>query len=81
MGARRIRREQRQVDMAQSRLRNGFVKVKERARRERRLVEALKKGKLPYSPVVMSWLSARLEKPSRLITQAEVDALTNPAKA
>ena len=34
-----------------------------------------KQGKLPYSPPVMSWLSAELEKPSRLITQAEVDQL------
>jgi hypothetical protein len=75
MGARRIRREQRQVDMANSRLRNGFVKAKERIRRDKRLIEAVKKGKLPYTPVVMSWLSAKLDKPSRLITQAEVDAL------
>jgi hypothetical protein len=32
-------------------------------------------GKLPYTPVVMSWLSVQLDKPSRLITQAEVDKL------
>jgi hypothetical protein len=73
MGARRIRREQRRVDMAKSRLVNGVRKVKERTRRQDRLREIVKKGKLPYSPTVMSWLSAELGKPSRLITQAEVE--------
>lgn len=75
MGSRRIRRDQRQFDMKQSRLRNGKVKVKERARRDARMLEAVKKGKLPYIPTVMSWLSAKLDKPSRLIKQEEVDQL------
>lgn len=75
MGARRIRKDQRQVDMAASRLRNGVVKVKERARRDARMTLIIKKGKLPFTPVVMSWLSEKIDKPSRLITQAEVDAL------
>ena len=75
MGARRIRREQRRVDMAESRHRNGILKTKERARRETRLLAALKKSKLPYSPTVMSWLSVKLDKPGRLITQADVDRL------
>ena len=35
-----------------------------------------KEGKLPYSPVVMSWLSSQLGKRSKLITQAEVDRLS-----
>lgn len=72
MGARRIRREQRQVDMAESRHRNGILKTKERARRENRMKDALKKGKLPYTPTVLSWLSAHLGKPGRLITQEDV---------
>jgi len=72
MGARRIRREQRRVDMALSRHENGLLKTKERARRKLRMVELIKKGKLPYTPVVMSWLSGQLDKPSRLITDADV---------
>ena len=64
MGQRRIRRDQRQVDQAASRLRNGGVKVKERARRDARILDTVKKGKLPYLPHVMSWLSAKLDKPS-----------------
>jgi hypothetical protein len=39
------------------------------------LREALKKGKLPYTPTVLSWLSAELDKPGRLITQSDVDHL------
>ena len=72
MGARRIRREQRQVDMAASRHENGIRKAKERDRRLVRLKDALKKGKPPYSPTVLSWLSAQLDKPGRLITSEDV---------
>jgi hypothetical protein len=75
MGARRIRREQRRQDMAESRRTNGMVKMKERIRRHKRMLEMVKKGKLPYTPPVMSWLSATLNKPSRQIVQADVDQL------
>jgi len=75
MGARRIRREQRQVDMAQSRRVNGLLKMKERIRRDTRVLNIVKNGKLPYIPSVMSWLSSQLDKPSRLITQADIDTL------
>lgn len=75
MGARRIRREQRRVDMFESRRRNGVTKTKERARRETRMHAILKAGKLPYTPPVLSWLSAQLDKPSTHITQADVDQL------
>ncbi len=78
MGARRIRREQRRVDMAESRRRNGPRKVDERERRRLRMISIIKQGPLPYTPVVMSWLSQQLDKPSRLITQDEVNRLVNP---
>jgi hypothetical protein len=69
--------------MKESRHRNGILKAKERVRRDARMVETVKKGKLPYTPPVMSWLSAQLGKRSRLITQADVDRLlaekTSPA--
>jgi len=75
MGARRIRREQRQFDMRESRQRNGILKQKERVRRHSRMRELIQKqGQLPYSPPVMSYLSQELQKPSRLITQDEVNA-------
>ncbi len=75
MGARRIRREQRRIDMAESRIVNGMDKRKERVRRDLRMKGMVKKGKLPYTPPVMSWLSVQLKKPARQITQAEVDKL------
>jgi hypothetical protein len=61
--------------MAESRHRNGILKSKERARRDQRMINILKKGKLPYAPPVMSWLSTKLNKPARLITQQEVSTL------
>jgi hypothetical protein len=75
VGARRIRREQRREDMALSRQVNGLRKRKERVLRDKRMTELVKKGKLPFTPSIMSWLSMQLDKPSRLITQAEVDKL------
>jgi hypothetical protein len=72
MGARRIRREQRQVDMAASRHDNGKRKVKERARRDSRMRGLVSRGQLPYTPPVLSWLSAQLDKPGRLITAEDV---------
>jgi hypothetical protein len=59
--------------MALSRRVNGIRKMKERERRTTRMVEILKKGKLPYTPSVMSWLSQTLDKPSGRIVQADVD--------
>jgi len=81
MGARRIRREQRQIDMTQSRIVNGTEKKKERARRQRRMVELLTKGKLPYTPAVMSWVSSQLDKPTTRITREDVDRLVGALKA
>ena len=75
MGARRIRREQRRIDMAESRRTNGMLKMKERIRRHSRMLEMVKKGKLTFTPPVMSWLSAELNKPARQIVQADVDKL------
>ncbi len=81
MGARRIRREQRQFDMAQSRIKNGAEKKKERVRRQTRMVELIKKGRLPYTPSIMSWISAQLDKPTTRITQEDVDRLLGALKA
>jgi hypothetical protein len=75
MGQRRIRRNQRQVDMQVSRTKNGKAKKKEHKRRDARILGILKAGKLPYVPSVMSWLSARLDKKSTRITQADVEGL------
>lgn len=59
--------------MVFSRATNGPRKVKERERRDERMLGLVKAGKLPYTPAVLSWLSVKLDKPGRLITQADVD--------
>jgi hypothetical protein len=81
MGARRIRRQQRQTDMAKSRQVNGMLKTKERVRRDARMLGYVQKGKLPYLPGVMSWLSTKLNKPSKQITDADVNQLVKASKA
>jgi hypothetical protein len=63
--------------MANSKYRNGIRKTKERERRDKRMVDMVKAGKLPYAPVVMSWLSKKLGKRSSLLTQADVDRLVS----
>lgn len=75
MGARRIRREQRQFDQAESRIVNGHKKQAERVRRDARMVELIKKSQLPYTPRILSWLSVQLDKPATRITQEEVNKL------
>lgn len=75
MGARRIRREQRQVDMKESRHRNGILKAKERIRRDKRMTELVRKGKPPYTPSILSWLSVQLDKPAAKITPEDVKKL------
>jgi hypothetical protein len=74
MGARRIRRLQRQEDMVFSRSRNGRRKIEERVRRDQRMLGLVKAGKVPFPPAVLSWLSVKLDKPGRLISQTDVDA-------
>ena len=56
---------------------NGQLKRKERARRDLLLKELLEKGKLPYTPTIMSWLSVKLDKPSRLIQPEDVQNYLN----
>jgi hypothetical protein len=75
MGARRIRREQRRFDMWQSRRENGMKKDKERIRRDQRMKEIIQTGKFPYTPAVMSWLSAKLDRPATRIQPADVEKL------
>jgi len=58
--------------MAESRRRNGTLKIKERARRAPHMTEALQKGNLPYNRLVLSWLSTKLDKPARQITPEDV---------
>src|SRR5436190_2235103 len=79
MGQRRIRREQRQADSAESRLRNGKRKAKERERRDKRMMKIVRRAQLqseiPSHPAVLSWVSAQLGMPSRSIKLTDLQGL------
>lgn len=75
MGARRIRREQRRFDQNLSRRVNGMKKDDERERRTLRMKELIGKAKFPYTPVIRSWLSQELDKPTSRITEDDVKKL------
>jgi hypothetical protein len=65
-------------DQKETREVNRLVKVKERARREARMLEKLRSGSLPYTPAVMSWMSRKLDKRSSSITPEDVQRLLSP---
>ena len=62
-------------DAAEQKAINRGVKAKERMRRDARMIEKLKARSLPYTPMVMSWLSRKLNKPSTKITPQDVQSL------
>jgi len=64
-------------DHAVTKVVNRVYKDKERARRDARMRAMVEAGKLPYAPAVMSWLSRKLDKPSRKITEADVKTVLN----
>jgi len=55
-----------------TRAENSVVKRKERASRDKRMAELIRKGTFPYIPAVMSWLSVKLGKPSTQIKPEDV---------
>jgi hypothetical protein len=72
LNSRKRRKEMRQRDMRASRIENGLRKRKERTRRDANMSALIKKAKFPFTPAILSWLSARLNKPGRLITPEDV---------
>ncbi len=80
MGIRRTRKDLILADQRQSRKDNGMRKEKERNRRSIRLLGMIKGTKPPYTPTVLSWLSDAIGKPSKQITQADIDKLVSGKK-
>ncbi|MFH1110864.1 MAG: hypothetical protein V1790_16950 [Planctomycetota bacterium] len=64
-----------QVDAIETKARNRVFKDRERARRDVRMAEAVRAGRLPYPPAVMSWLSRKLDKASTKITSEDIKTL------
>ncbi|HNQ22723.1 MAG TPA: hypothetical protein PKK06_06480 [Phycisphaerae bacterium] len=61
-------RSRRSSDAQATRLVNRGRKLKERARRDARLVRLLQTAPFPYTSTVMAWLSHKLGKPVSRIT-------------
>jgi hypothetical protein len=66
----------RRAEASQTRKVNKARKVPERARRDARMMARVKSGSLPYTPEVMSWLSAKLGKKASGITADDIAKLT-----
>lgn len=69
------RRHMERQDAIETKAVNVGFKSKERQRRDVRMMAAVKAGKLPYAPAVMSWLSRKLDMPSTRIKAEDVKAL------
>jgi len=54
---------------------NRVFKDRERARRDVRMLALVRSGTFPYAPVVMSWLSRQLDKPSQKISPKDIKSL------
>ena len=74
MGLRRIGSTQRTTQRTDPRPQPP-PQVRERAARDARMLTVISGAPLPYTPWVMSWLSTKLDKPSKAITQADVEGI------
>ncbi len=75
------RMDRARVNGRKSRQENGHLKRKERANRDKRMVELVTKGKFPYTPSVLSYLSVKLDMPAVRITEADAKKAVAPAPA
>jgi len=75
MGQRRDYLDGRQIKAIAVRQANSVLKARERLRRDKKMLEIVKQGKMPYTPGVMSWLSAKLGKKASSITQKDIKKL------
>jgi len=69
------RRRRDRIDAVETKSRNRGSKERESARRDVRMLAAVRQGSQPYSPAVMSWLSRKLDKPARKITSEDLKTL------
>jgi len=75
MGQRRDYLDGRQIKAIAVRQANSVLKARERLRRDKKMLEIIKQGKMPYTPGVMSWLSDKLGKKASSITQKDIKQL------
>ncbi len=79
MGHRSDRFRIRNEDAAETKIVNRGFKVKERVRRDTRMISSVKSGSLPFTPEIMSWLSVKLDKKASKVTAEDVKALLTSA--
>lgn len=58
-----------------SRTVNGHLKRKERANRDKRMTELVRKGTFPFTPVILNWIGTKLGKPASYVTAADAQGL------
>jgi len=75
MGQRRDRLNKRLRNQIATRRDNSLVKLKERDRRDATMLALVKAHRLPYTPAIMSWLSAKLDKKASQIVEADIKKL------
>ncbi len=75
MGHRRDRLDGRLEYQIKTRREKSLIKEKYHTRKDARMIEAIKKDSLPYTPEVMSWLSVKLDKKSSKITAEDIKKL------
>ena len=71
------RRRADRLEAKETAIRNRTFKDAERIRRDARMVQTVKSGRLPYHPAVMSWLSRKLDKPATKITPQDVQSMVS----
>ncbi len=74
MGQRRDRFDARFANQKSTRRENSLKKDRAALRRADDIVKLVKEGTFPYTPAVMSWLSAEMGKKSAQLTEAEIKA-------
>ena len=72
---RRKRLDARMNKAAETKQDNKAPKAAARVRRDKRMLERVRTGSLPYTPDIMSWLSVKLGKKSSRIVPADVSGL------
>ena len=77
MGQRRDRFDQRLANQTSTRRENSLKKDSERVRKSELNTKLVKEGKFPFTPALMSWLSAEMGKKSSQITEADVKAFVS----
>lgn len=75
MGERKSRLKMRKAKAIKIRRRNSPPKATERCRRDERMLALLKRSSPPYTPALLSWLSRKLDKPSKQITAEDVKTI------